>query len=104
MINLSFIAQNRDIINLRIDGRVITYYDKIWNSGVAFLPKDPKFVLKLLMSRNRIPFANNIIQWLNEANSGKNLEQYNNCKTEEDLAEMIRLDAKSKGLLEVKKE
>ena len=101
---LSFMASNRDIINLKIEGRIITYYDKIWKAGVQFIPKDPQFMLKLLQSRNRIPFANHILQWVNESNSGKNLEQYNNCKTEEELAEMVRADAKSKALIEVKKD
>jgi hypothetical protein len=102
MIKLSFVAQNRDIIHLSVEGKIIKYYDKIWKNGVQFMPKDPQFVLKLLKARNTIPFSNQIISWINESNTGKNLEEYNNCKTEEELAEMVKRDAKIKGLLEVK--
>ena len=99
---LTFATQTRDIVNLLIEGRIVTYYDKIWVTGVQFLPKDPQFMLKLIMSRNRIPFASHIIQWITDANSGKNLEQYNACKTEEDITALIRVEAQSKGLIEVK--
>ena len=95
-------AQNRDIISLTIDGRIIKYTDKIWKDGVQFIPKDPQFMLKLIASRNRIPYSQHIMQWVNEANSGKNLEEYEACGTEEELAEMVRRDCKLKGLIEVK--
>jgi hypothetical protein len=97
-------VQNKDIIHLQVDGKVITYFDKIWLKGVRFMPKDPQFVLKLLKARNTIPFSNHIISWINESNSGKNLEEYNSCQTEEDICKFIRTDAAKKGLLEVKHE
>ena len=100
---LSFMAQNRDIIHLEVNGKVITYFDKIWGAGVQFMPKDPQFVLKLLKARNRIPFSNHIISWINESNSGKNLEEYNSCQTEEDIIKFVRSDCAKKGLIEVKK-
>jgi hypothetical protein len=103
MIHLTFMVQNRDIIRLDVDGKVVRYTDKLWKDGVQFMPKDPQFVLKLLQARNRIPFSNQIIQWINESNSGKNLEEYLKCETEEDIAEIIRMDARKKGLIEVTK-
>ena len=102
MKHISFMAQNKDIINFRVDGKVITYSDKIWRTGVQFIPKDREFIKKLICARNRLPASKYIIQWLNEANSGKNYDEWKNAKGEDEVCEIIRRDAKLKGLIEVK--
>lgn len=102
MIKVSFIASNRDVIYLIIDNRKIVYFDKIWTNGIQFMPKDHQLILKLMQSSRKLPYATNIISWINDANSGKNLEEYNQCKSDEELAELVKRDGKEKGLLEVK--
>lgn len=100
-IDLSFTIQ-REVIRFRVEDMKIIYFDRKWQRGIQFIPKDPKFMFKLITSRNRFPMANKIIQWVNNANTGKNLEQYKSCKNNEELAEIVRKDAKSKGCVEIK--
>jgi hypothetical protein len=93
---------NREVLSFKIEDKVITYYDRKWKNGVNFMPKDKDLVKKLLYCRNKIPYSNKIMQWIQEANSGDNLKQYKAAKTDEDLAKIITLDAKSKGLVPIK--
>jgi hypothetical protein len=40
--------------------------------------------------------------FVKQANLGKNLEEYKNCKNDEEIAEVIKRDCKGRGLLELK--
>lgn len=101
MINLMF-SINREPIRFNIEGKVITYFDRKWDKGVTFMPRNPELVKYLLMNQRRFPKAQDIITWINDANSGKNLEEYDACTTEEQIADIVRRDALSKGLVEIK--
>ena len=92
---------NREIVHFLIEGKVIRYYDRKWSHGVQFMPKDHEFIRTIIFSRNRIQLAEQIRQWIDEANSGDNLTEYNACQTEEDIANIIRRDALKKGLVEI---
>ncbi len=61
------------------------------------MPKDPNLNKLILLSRNRIP--QEVIEWINESNSGKNLEEYKNAKDDKELVVIIISDAKKKGLV-----
>jgi len=101
MINLTF-TFNREPIRIVIDGTRIIYFDRKWEKGVPFMPKDESYIKQLLTHQRQFPLAKQIVEWIQEANSGKNFEEYSLCKTEEEVATIVKKDALSKGLLEVK--
>ena len=90
---------SRKIITFKIDGRIIYYFDDIWDKGIQIIPKDTKIMLKLMQSRNKdMKF---IAALIIDANRGKDKEDYESCKTEQELADFISKECKLKGLLEV---
>ena len=100
MISLAFIGPQRKIIRFEIIGKSIIYYDEIWKEGIKIMPKDQIILNRLINSgKSNLKMMAALIL---DANKGKNLREYNSCKTEEDLANMIRKDCESKGLMEVK--
>ena len=103
VISLVFSAQ-RKIIRFLIEGRVVKYFDDNWKDGIQIMPSQtPEMRLmlrKMLLSRK--PSINATGQLIVDANSGKNKEEYDKCETEENIAELIRRDCLSKGLVEAK--
>lgn len=55
---------------------------------------------KMLVSRK--PAIKVMGAMIVDANSGKNKKEYDECVTEEDIAEIVRKDCLTKGLVEVK--
>jgi len=101
MIKLAFIASNRKIIKFDIEGAKVIYFDEIWKEGIQIYPKDSNLILRLKHSRklNLQAMAALIL----DANKGKDFEEYNSCMGNEGvIADFIRKDCKSKGLLEIK--
>jgi len=100
MIKLAFIGPQRKILRFEIDGRSIFYFDEIWKEGIKIMPKDQTLLNQLINSNkaNLRMMAALIL----DANKGKNLKEYESCKTEEELADFVRKDCRSKGLMEVK--
>lgn len=103
VISLIFSAQ-RKIIRFIIDGRVVNYFDDTWKKGIQILPSQtPKMKLmlkKMLTSRKQtIAMMGALIV---DANSGENKEDYDKCKSEGDIADMISKDCLLKGLVELK--
>ena len=94
MIKLIF-TYNHNVIIFEINNKHIRYYDEKWKMGINFIPKDHDFVRTVIMSRNRI--AAEMIRWINDANSGKNLAEWEACKDDYDVAEIVKRDAKLKG-------
>ncbi len=85
-INLVFIAGGRNIFMIRISGRDIFWNDKL--SGVHMLyPTPSEKALKM-----------------GGEPSKEDLEEYNMCKTEEELASFVIRDCKRKGAKLIKKE
>ena len=101
MITIGF-TYNGEIIKFFVDNKVIVYADKKWPMGIQFMPKDAKTITYLLSNQRKFPVAQAIVAWLNEANSGKNLEEYEACTSDEEIAAIIRRDAASKGLVEIR--
>ena len=101
-ITLFFLAINREIVFFRIENRVISYYDKAWVNGLQIMPLLESNVKALENARS--PNMRQYGKLIRNSNTGKDLEDYNACKTDEELAEMIRKDCISKGLTEVKEE
>lgn len=92
MIKLTFII-NREVMRFIVEDKVIKYTDRKWKDWIQCVPYDPELEKKVLTSRNKYP--NTILQFFNL--SEKDWEEYNNAKTEEELANIIIRDAKMKG-------
>ena len=95
-------SNNRETFVIFISNKIITYTDRRNKEPVQFMPKDPDFKRKVIMSRNRIPKY--IIELIEDANSGRNLEEYQSCKTDEELVPIVKRDALIKGCLFHKRE
>jgi hypothetical protein len=101
MTRLAFTYEH-EIILFEIQNKIIIYKDRKWPKGFQFMPKDPNIVKAILMSRNRI--RKEMINWINDSNSGKNLEEYNKAKGDEELSEIIKREAELKGCVFRKKQ
>jgi len=96
MLRLVF-TYDKEVLLFDVDNRTITYRDRKWPNGVRFIPKDETFLKKVLLSRNRI--SNSMISWMEDANSGKSLEAFNACKDDNDIAEIVKRDARYRGCI-----
>lgn len=101
MIKLTFVGPARKIFRFHIHERNVRYFDDLWKLGVQVYPRHDSTIKRLSNSRN----ANFkvLAALLIDANKGKDLEEYNSCKTDEDIANFIRKDCKLKGLIEARK-
>jgi len=98
MIKLSF-NNNKEILNFAVVGKEIFYKDRVWSNGVRIIPLDNTIAKTIILSRNKIP---PVIKALTQGLSEKDKQEYESCKTEEELAEVIRADCKKQGLKEIK--
>lgn len=78
-----------------INQKKIRYTDRKWPKGINFIPKDEGFVRQVIMSRNKI--APIMIKWINDANTGKDYEEWLACKDDYEVAEVVKKDAKFRG-------
>ena len=86
MLKLAFTTIQRKIIKFSIEGKLVKYYDDNWKDGLQIYPMDRLMVKKMALSRKES--IRRTADLIAEANFGKNLDQYENCKTEEDIAEL----------------
>lgn len=97
MIKLAFMY-NREPMNFIIRDREIHYTDRRWGYWVRCMPAPENFAKVVAMSRNRIPpFLINMFKFTEEE-----IKEYENTKTEQELADIVIRDAKSKGCIFVK--
>ena len=94
MIKLVF-TKNKETFSIEVLKKIIYYRDRKFPDGIQFMPEDQTIYRKALMSRNKIPFE--VVDWIREANSGKNLEEYLSAKEDEDLVPIIKKDAGERG-------
>lgn len=99
MIKLSFLF-NREVLNFMIQDRVIRYKDRRWLEEIQCIPKDEKFVQRIIMSRNKLP--NFLIDLFNLTEEEQ--AEYDNAKSDEELAGIIIRDAGLKGCQLIGKE
>ena len=85
----------RETFTIEVENKIIVYKDKKYPKGIQFLPKQPNFERIVLFSRNKIPPE--VVEWINESNSGKNLEEYKSAENDEELVPIIIRDAKLRG-------
>jgi hypothetical protein len=93
-IKLIFTA-NRETFTIEIFNKNIVYKDRKFPPGVQFMPYDKAVRKLIILSRNKIPMW--MLSWIEEANQGKNLEEYQSAQTDEDLVPIIKKDAGEKG-------
>jgi hypothetical protein len=97
MIKLSFVGPQRTNIIFEIEDKKVKLFDKNWTNGIQIYPLDMEIVNALKKSKNfNMQLTAALIL---DANKGKELEQYLSCHTEEEMANMIKQDAYSQGLL-----
>lgn len=94
MIKLVFTV-GRETVSIEIKDKTITYQDRRFTKGFQFMPIKGNVEMISIMSRNRIP--KEIVELMKDANSGKNLTEYNEAKTDEDLVTIVKRDAALKG-------
>jgi len=93
MILLSFLF-NRELMNFKVIGKELYYCDRIFKSWIRCIPRDDDFIKKVKLSRNRLP--SQLITMFNL--SKKDKAEYDECKTEEDVAERVISDCVKKGV------
>jgi hypothetical protein len=99
MTTLSFIVKNK-IVTFVIEESVVTYFDDIWKHGIKIYPMNESLIKTLESSRS--PAMKQTAALIKDANTGKNLEEYNDCKSENDIAKIIRRDCGMQGMVEIK--
>ena len=99
MIQLSFVY-NRETLNFLIKNREIFYTDRKWRAWIRCLPPPEDFINKIKLSRNRIP--KELIQLFQFTD--EELKEYEDAKSEEELASIITKDALLKGCKSITQE
>lgn len=94
MIKLVF-TRVRETFTIEVENKIIIYRDKKYPKGFQFMPKDSNLNKIILFSRNRL--SQDIINWIEDANKGKNLEEYQGAKDDETLIPIIIKDARTNG-------
>lgn len=94
MIKLVF-TKIRETFTIEVENKIIVYRDKKYPGGIQFMPKDKNFERIVLFSRNKIP--KEVIDWIEDANQGKNLEEYKSAENDDELVPIIIKDAKLRG-------
>jgi len=100
MIKISFIAPQRKVIRFEIEDKKVKYFDEVWKLGLQILPKHDSTILKMKRSgKKNIQF---MVALILDVNSGKEFEQYQACKNDEEVRDLIIKDCESRGLILVK--
>jgi hypothetical protein len=92
----------KDMMNFRVVGTEIWYFDRIFARGLRCIPKDEQFFLKIAQSRNKFPDSLKTMFNLSEAEK----KEYDETapKGEDALAEVIIKDCRKKGLILLSRE
>lgn len=98
-IRLVFVI-NREAFRVDISNRKISYLDRRFTKLITLIPKDEAFLKKILLSRNKIP-----LHFIDLFNLTKEEQiEYDNAKTDEELADICERDCRKKGALLQKRE
>ena len=99
VIHLSF-TYNREVLTFLIRNKEIYYTDRKWKAWIRYLPPPEDFLRKIKLSRNKIPEGlATLFKFTKEE-----LEEYENAKDEEELADIITKDALTKACKSFKRE
>jgi hypothetical protein len=98
MIDLVF-TFNREILRFKIKDKVLYYTDRKWKKWIQCVPKDPKLIQLITMSRNSLPMTLVTLFDL----TPKEEEEYKAAKTDKELSLIVIKDAGLKGVKLLKK-
>lgn len=91
---------NRETLQFLVKDKYIYYTDRKWKNWVQCIPKDPKLIRRVLMSRNQIPVMLVRLFDLSE----REQKEYDEAPDDEALSSIIVRDAKLQGCKLVRKE
>jgi len=91
---------NREAFRIDIENKKISYIDRKFNRLITLVPRDEDFIKKVICSRNKIP--SNFIDLFNLTKEEQ--AEYDNAKTDEELAAICIKDCRTKGAILLKKE
>jgi len=94
MIKLIF-SINRETFYIEIENKEVTYKDRKLKVAIQMIPLPSDYMKIIIFSRNRIPKY--IIELMEGANEGKNKEEYDLAKDDEELVPIIKWDCANKG-------
>ena len=94
MIKLVF-SINRETFYIEIENKIVVYKDRKMKESMQMIPLPADYKRKVILSRNRIPKY--IIELMESSNEGKNKEEYESAKDDEELVPIIKWDCASKG-------
>lgn len=95
-------TKDREVFTIEIQNKIIVYKDRKQPTFIQFMPRDPEIEKKVLFSRNRIPKY--ILDLINDANTGKNLIEYQSAQDDESLVPIVKRDALTRACLFQKRE
>jgi hypothetical protein len=99
MLRLFFQIQKETYV-IEVNSKEIFYKDRKLKRATRVIPVDPELQKKIIMSRNRLP-----THLLDTFNLTKEEQiEYDNCKTEEELAEICKRDCLKNGSILIKRE
>lgn len=94
MENRLIFSLNREILQFRVKDKIISYTDRRWKDWIQCIPKDKKLIMRIKMSRNKIPQA--LADLFNLTPAEK--KEYNEAKDDEELCKIVIRDCIRKGL------
>ena len=84
---------NKELLNFIVVDKQVFYTDRKWKAWIRCLPQPELFIKRVRMSRNRMPqFLADIFNM-----SPRDLNEYHNAKSDNEIADIIERDGKSKG-------
>ena len=86
---------NREHLQFYIRDKIIYYTDRKWKNWVQCIPKDKDLIKIILKSRNAVPHQ--LAELFNL--SKEEMKEYNDAKDDDELAKIIKMDGKGKGLI-----
>jgi hypothetical protein len=93
MITLSFLIQ-RETMHFFVKDKQIFYTDRLYKGVlIRCIPKDENFMRAIINSRNKLP--QKLISMFNL--SEEDQKEYDNAKSDEELADIVIRDCKDKG-------
>jgi len=98
-IKIAFIM-SRETFRIEVKDKEIWYSDRKWDKAIRLIPKDKDFIKKIITSRNAIP---SIIKEMFTLTK-KEVEEYEQAKTERELADICIKDCKLKGAIILKED
>jgi len=87
-------AANRETMQWKVDNKLVTYKDRRWPGWIQVIPQDDALLKRLQEIGGSVQVLSALII---DANSGKNLKEWENAKNDQEVADIIVKDSKLQG-------